>query len=264
MLDTIEMTTVGQNCRYDIRSYASLEPIHVMIKLYKESRKGVADALAAPREVPGHLLYRPAPGELMRLPQPIEQSRPLYQAMVERTSLRFYDEKSVSQAQLATILHTASTGDRQDWPQEGEAGIPLQFLLVAWRVEDLAPAVYRYEQDEHALVYVGPAPNQKEGGANLVLQTEFGDAPLIVLITGNLAAACARHGAWGHRLLLLRAGAAGQRMWLSSIGVGLVGTTFAGFLPRAAHRIAGVDGYKNASLFAYSTGYLHPDYILSK
>ncbi|HYE73791.1 MAG TPA: hypothetical protein VEF04_10680, partial [Blastocatellia bacterium] len=72
--------------------------------------------------------------------------------------------------------------------------------------------------------------------------------------TGNLAAACARYGSWGHRQLLLRTGAAGQRLWLSSIGVGLAGTVFAGFLPRAANRFAGLDGYLQASLLAFAVG----------
>src|SRR4029450_9966494 len=95
-----------------------------------------------------------------------------------------------------------------------------------------------------------------KAATSLALQAEFAGAPVLIFVTGNLAAACERYGSWGHRQLLLRAGAAGQRLWLASIGVGLAGTVFAGFLPRAANRFAGVDGYLQASLLAYSVGNL--------
>ena len=51
----------------------------------------------------------------------------------------------------------------------------------------------------------------------LVMQREFADAPALLVITGNLAAALARHGSHGHRLLLTRAGAAGHAAWLAAL-----------------------------------------------
>ena len=246
--------------RPDIRHYTALDPTNILLKLYRESRRSRADIAREPCEVGEQLLYHPQPGSCVELPAPLAESRPLEEVMVERTSLRFYSEQDVELAQVGTILQVANAGDEQDWSQEIAAGVTLHLLVVAWRVQGLTPAVYRYAAASHALEYVGPAPNQQTEGIDLVLQTEFADAPVIVLITGNLAAACERHGAWGHRQMLLRAGAAGHRLWLASLGVGLVGTVFAGFLPRAAHRVAGVDGYRNAGLFAYSAGHLHPNY----
>ena len=145
--------------------------------------------------------------------------------------------------------------DAQDWTLENEAGNPLDFYLVAWRVKDLEPNVYRYDPVKHVLLEVGAAPQEKAQRETLFLQTEFAEAPLIILIAGNLAAACARHGSWGHRQLLLRAGSAGQALWLASVSMGLVGTVFAGFIGSAAREMAGVDGYKKASLLAFSVGY---------
>lgn len=251
-----------QPVRRDIKSYKSLDALSIMIDLYRASRRSVSDLRAARPELPGEpRIHAPANRQVIALPAPLQQSQPLSESLRARASIRFYAKQAIGLEQVATILYTASSGDRQDWQAESEAGVELQLLVVAWRVENLVPAVYRYEPDEHALSFVGSAPDQQTEGRDLVLQTEFADAPIIIFLTGNLAAASARHGAWGHRQLLLRAGSAGHRLWLASIGVGLVGTVFAGFLPRAAHRIAGVDGYTNASLLAYSAGYLHPNYI---
>ena len=246
----------------EIKDYAGLDSVNSMIKLYQESRMSLSDLHSQPRAIPSDLRASILSDERIILPPPLTESQPLYDSIVGRTSLRFYSEQTLSAEQVATMLYSASLGDRQDWPEEIEAGLDLRLLLVAWRVEGIAPAVYQYELEQHTLVAVGPAPDQKTEGTNIVLQTEFADAPVIVIITGNLAAASRRHGPWGHRQLLLRAGSAGHRLWFASLGVGLVGTVFAGFLPRAAQRIAGINGYTTASLLAYSTGYLHSQYIL--
>jgi len=237
-------------------SCESFDPMDVMIRLYRESRRRAADLSAAPGAAADNLRARAdaARGNWVALPPPLEQSQALSRSLHDRTAIRFYDPAPVGAAQLGTILRAASAGDRQDWGGEDEAGVGLQFLVVAWRVAGVEPAVYRYQPHDHTLDRLGPAPDQQEA-TSLALQTEFAGAPVIVFMTGNLAAACTRHGGWGHRQLLLRAGAAGQRLWLASLGVGLVGTVFAGFLPRAAHRFTGVDGNLEASLLAYSTGH---------
>lgn len=236
---------------------ASLDVNEVMTRLYRESRRSADDLHVAPREAPERFRPRPTSANDRRvaLPRPLTESYALQRSLLARSAMRAYDETPISLAQLGTMLHVASEGDRQDWPQEEAAGVGLQLLVVAWRVADLEPAVWRYEPVAHELVYVGPAPGPKDANT-LTLQLEFTAAPALVFISGSLAAACARYGSWGHRQLLLRGGAAGQRLWFGAIGVGLVGTVFAGFLPRTANRFANVDGYLQASLLTFAVGRL--------
>lgn len=234
-----------------------LEPVELMLKLYRESRRSAVELRNAPRAFTGGSAGSASPTGMHRilLPPPEAQSKPIDEALVERASIRHYAQRPITQRQLSSILKIAAEGDKQDWPGEEEAGAGIDFLVVAWRLEGVEPAVYRYEASTHTLARLGPVPDQKTEAVRMVLQVEFADAPVIVLTVGNLAAASELYGGWGHRQLLLRAGAAGQRMWMASIGVGLVGTVFAGFLNRAARSVAGVDGYRKAGLFAYSTGY---------
>lgn len=235
-------------------SFAAPEAADVTFQVYRESRRTAAELDAAPHEVPALLRAQPSTGRRVALPSVLTESYPLQQAMRARAAIRFYDAAPITLAQLGTIFHTTMAGDRQNWPQEEAAGVGLQLKVVAWRVADLEPAIWQYEPDTHELSYVGRAPAAAEEAETLALQHEFSAAPIIVFITGNLAAACTRYGSWGHRQMLLRAGAAGQRLWMSAIGVGLAGTVFAGFLPRAAQRFAGVDGYLQASLLAFAAG----------
>ena len=71
---------------------------------------------------------------------------------------------------------------------------------------------------------------------------------------GNLAAACASEGAFGHRRLLLQAGMAGHRIWLAALSIGLSGSLIAGLIPGVARRQLFLDGFREASLFGVAVG----------
>lgn len=183
----------------------------------------------------------------------ITGDRPLMDVLRSRKATRAYGDESISLDSVLTMLSVASEGDQSDWTAEHIAA-PLEYRLVAWNVRDLTPAIYAFDNENQTLNKVHEAPDRAADGSNLVLQPEFARAAAIVLITGALGSAIEEYGAWGHQNLLVRAGAAGHRLWLASLACGLVGTVFAGFLPRAAQQLAGVDGYRRAGLFAYATG----------
>lgn len=198
--------------------------------------------------------YGGAPDTVVPLPEPACCGTALWSVLQNRRAVRAYRKESISQSSLSTMLRTAIEGDAADWPA-AEYSARMELLVVGWRVEGLAQAIYRYLPATHSLVPIGPAPDQEASGKDLVLQTEFADASAIVLVAGELSLALRQHGAWGHRNLLVRAGSAGYRLWLASLVAGLSGTVFAGLLPRAAQRIAGLDGYRRAGLFAFAVGH---------
>jgi hypothetical protein len=55
--------------------------------------------------------------------------------------------------------------------------------------------------------------------------------------------------------LLLRAGAAAHRLWMAALGTGLAGCLAAGVVPGTARRQFGFDGFRQASLLSFVTGY---------
>lgn len=154
------------------------------------------------------------------------------------------------------MLHCAHRGDLIDCPADHRDGHALRFLVLASRVNGLDPGVYHYDPLKHALSCARGALSAEET-VELLVQEEYASAPVLVWILGSLEAAGARYGAWGHRQLLLRAGAAGQRLWFAALGRGLAGSIFAGLVPGAARRHLGLDGYQDTGLFAFAAG--HPD-----
>jgi hypothetical protein len=170
----------------------------------------------------------------------------------KRESVRFYDPSPIGLKQLTAVLMAAEEADAELWAEERLAGLSVELLVAAWRVEDLEQAIHAYRPPD-VLERVGSLP-PPAAASELVLQLEYSFSPALVLVVGNLCAAIERHGAHGHRVLLERGGAVAHAGWLGALSVGLAGSVFAGFLPAALRSLAGLDGYSRLQLFALSIG----------
>lgn len=235
------------------REFSELSLSELLEMLYRESRIRIEDAstqhnLVIPAQLAASA-QRAVPS--VGLPLLTGPGPTVGQVLSERTSVRHYASSPVSLEQVGTMLYYAQKGDANDWPEE--RALPLTFLVIGWRVENLNPGVYVYDPQQHALRLSAEAP-RAEKAVELFVQPEFAMASLVVWIAGNLAAACLRHGAFGHRLLLLRAGAAAHRLWMAALASGLSGTLVSGVVPGAARNF-GLDGYTQASLLAFAGGH---------
>ena len=189
----------------------------------------------------------------VRLPKPGFRGLSVGSVLAKRRSVREYSQQEIPPAYVGTALRCAHDADAIDWPDE-HSNVPLTYVVLAKGIVGIAPGVYEYEPRAHSLIFSCP-PLPDAQTVELLVQPEYAYAPIIVWIAGDLAAACARHGALGHRQLLLRAGASGHRLWMATIALGLAGSIFAGLIPGAARRLLGMDGYERASLFAFAAGY---------
>jgi SagB-type dehydrogenase family enzyme len=172
----------------------------------------------------------------------------------ERTSIRRYTNEPISLEQLSTMLSFAHAADVKEWPDEHLKGQALSFFLIAQRVAGLNSGVFTYQPANQSLHFIR-GPLDPYAAVQLYVQDEFASAPVAIWVVGNLAAACARHGAFGHRQLMLRAGAAGNRLWMAALGLGLSGSLVAGLIAGRARRELGLDGYRKSPLLAVTIGY---------
>jgi hypothetical protein len=233
----------------------STEALPLLRRLMIDSR---LDAEAAQRPlapVAAQLRRAPHQGALTVLPAPASPRIALHDVLPERSAVRDYARTPLSGAGLSAIFAAADRMDARAWPAEREAGVDLELYCAAWRVTGVDTGLYRYRPERSELCRVASLPDGAEA-EELVMQREFAEAAALLVITGNLAAALARHGSHGHRLLLSRAGAAGHAAWLAALRLDLVGTVFAGLLPNVLRERADADGYHRAALFAFAAG--HP------
>ncbi len=231
---------------------ASLATIFEMV--FRESRICEQELLCGAYAVPPDLLNVHPSHPALPLPTPTHGAYSVGDVLAKRTSVRHYTPQPVRLDQLSTMLHFAAQGDRNDWPEEHSAGRGLNLVALAFRVEGVDPGAYGYDHQAHSMVALAEAITA-ENALELFVQNEFAAAPVVVWITGNLAASCAAYGAFGHRQLLLRAGAVAHRLSMAALATGLGGTIVAGVIPGAARRLLGLEGYRNASLLAFAAGY---------
>jgi hypothetical protein len=237
------------------------ERAKLLPRLLAESRAGRVDTpLPA---VPHRLRPTPADGSgaPVPLPPPPVAVVGVEEALRRRTAVRHHSGEPVGLGQLREVLALSTALDDRCWPHERAAGLPLDLYVAAWRVDALPVGLYHFDAAPRPGAEGGhlrpvAALPRGEAAEALVLQREFAKVPVVVLVTGNLAGATARHGGHGHRLLLARAGATAHAAWLAALGLGLTGTVFAGLLPAPLRTLAGFDGYRRAALFACSFG--HP------
>ncbi|GAA2707319.1 nitroreductase family protein [Actinoplanes palleronii] len=231
------------------------ERLHLLERLLADTKRDPGPRIL----VPAHLQPPPHEGPSIALPAPAGPRLALDDVLAERTSTRDYAPAAMSAEDLSALFAAADRMDARGWAGEREAGVGLELYCAAWRVTGVDTGLYRYLPGESALRRVASLPSGAEA-EELVLQREFAQAPALLVITGNLAGALARHGSHGHRLLLSRAGAAGHAAWLAALRLGLVGTVFAGLLPHVLRERVGADGYHRAPLFAFAAGHPAPEW----
>jgi SagB-type dehydrogenase family enzyme len=235
--------------------YAALTVADVTEKLMRESRQTLEDLRVGPRPADVALLGRHNEKEEGVYLQALLSSNITAMAALElRRSTREFSETPVSLRHIGTILHYSHSADNMDWRVSCQQGLTLTYIVLARRVLRLEEGVYRYNPLTHSLIQQRDGLSYEEM-KTLFVQPQYAAAPFVIWISGNLAAASSSQGGHGHRQLLFRAGAAGHRLWLASLGLGLSGSSFAGLIPGAARTLLDLDGYKRASLFAFAGGF---------
>ncbi len=176
----------------------------------------------------------------LELPHP-KHSNPMRmeEALAVRRSCRRYSAVPVSRAALSQLLWAAygTTGDDggKSVPSAGRL-YPLEIRIVARRVAGLAAGVYRYDADNHALVSTNDGGSAgKLAHAVLEEQPWAGQAPLVIAVTTNLAAAREHFheqppaGERGARYVYMETGAVAQNLYLQATALGLGCVLVAGF-----------------------------------
>ncbi len=137
----------------------------------------------------------------------------------------------------------------------------LTYYLVANRILGVPSGVYRFESNRAVLVRVAPAATDGQI-SRLFVQPEFAQAPMLVVVTGNMEAVCGHYGARGHRMLLQRAGASCNKLWMACATTGISSCIVAGIVPAAVRRACRLEASRSSGLIALAAGH-RPDQSVS-
>lgn len=186
-------------------------------------------------------------GDAVELPAPeLGINVPLQQALHERRSVRSYQDRSLSLAEVGQLLWAAQgvtdlrTGFRTA-PSAG-ATFPLEIYLLAGDVEELAPGLYRYVPDGHALLPTGGSDLRTDLYNVGLRQEPLRVAPAVLVISAVHSRTSRRYGARAERYVAMEAGHASQNIYLQAAALGLGTVAIGAFDDAGVSRVLGLPG----------------------
>jgi|SaaInl4_150m_RNA_FD_contig_31_1520276_length_3142_multi_5_in_0_out_0_2 SagB-type dehydrogenase family enzyme len=196
---------------------------------------------------------------LVVLPKPvIRAGTSLEQTLAQRRSHRTFAETPLTLAQLAQLLWAGQgrSGDYDGRTAPSAGGVhPLRLHVVAGRVDDLEPGVYRYRPATHDLETLASGDMRAELRDATGHQECLGEGAADIVIGAAAGPTRERYGERGLRYLHMEAGHVGQNVALQATALGLAVTTVAAFDDEAMARGARLEENELA-LYAIPVG--HP------
>jgi SagB-type dehydrogenase family enzyme len=151
--------------------------------------------------------------DMVRLPRAEAAKADLYGTIVKRRSQRRFAADAVAQEELAALL--------AEMAQKPLLSDAMRADLVVNRVAGIAPGVYRYLPQQHALKLVRSGQFAAQAQSAALSQEVIGGAAVVLILSAERAPMFAAHGARGYRLAFLEAGMMGQRWLLGATARGL-------------------------------------------
>ncbi len=172
------------------------------------------------------------PPEPIALPPPQTATMPVRRAITGRRSQRRFHADPVPLAALSSIL-----ADMVQQPQLSDA---IRIHLVVNRVAGLAPGVYRYLGQRHALERVRSGDNAAQAQSAALSQEVIGGAAVVLILSAERDPMLAE-GARGYRHGFLEAGMVGERWLLGAVARGLAACPVGAFYDDEAAALIEVD-----------------------
>jgi SagB-type dehydrogenase family enzyme len=179
-------------------------------------------------------LWPPA-GAVIELPPaaPLPRGRDVFAVIGARRSTRDYGAAPADLGALATLLHVAARVrgrvDARGWeatdrpyPSGGRA-YELELFLAVARCDGLAPGLYRYLPDRHALEDRA-APPEEVGALLAVAGQTMGGAPpppVLVVLAARMSRISYKYESIAYSLVLKHVGVLQQTLALAAEGLGL-------------------------------------------
>lgn len=164
------------------------------------------------------------------LPEYKSEHSGLAELLYKRRSVRSFDPGELTLQEVSRALFAAQGQTRRDRfrtvPSAG-ALYPLELYLVAEKVEDLDPGIYKYLPQKQALLLVQQKEMLNQLARASLGQMWISQAQAAVVITAVFERVTGKYGRRGEQYVHMEAGCAAQSLSLQAAELGL-GTTLVG------------------------------------
>ena len=179
---------------------------------------------------------------VVRLPSPDTDGRmPVEQALLLRRSVRAFSERPLSLSAVSQLLWAAqgltAPDGRRTAPSAGGL-YPLEIHLVATRVEDLQPGLYRYSPSSHSLRLTASGHMAPQFARASLDQDFIAAAAAVVLIAAVEERTARKYGSRSPRYVVFEAGAASENLALQAAALGLGSVVVGAFDDKQVSKVA--------------------------
>jgi SagB-type dehydrogenase family enzyme len=200
--------------------------------------------------------------ETVPLPEGVELSVDLGEALARRRSVRSFADEPLTRRELGGLLeHGAGVSDEESekrtYASPG-ALYPTELYLLVRNVEGVDPGVYYYNAPRHVLRRLeagGPAFDDRV--ASTIIGNSAADvttAGVVFVFTATFPRVTFKYGARGYRYALQESGHLSQNLLLAATGLGLAAIPQAAFRDEATNELLGVDGVSEAATYTTVVG----------
>lgn len=173
------------------------------------------------------------PGGAISLPAPHHDSSfPLERALHERRSVREFGRTPLTREEVSQLLWAGQGITSRDGlrtaPSAG-ALYPLELYLVAGKVRDLDPGIYRYAPDGHKLVKLITGDLRHELAMAAHGQDCVAEAAAVLVFTAVERRTTRKYGNRGVRYVHIETGHAAQNVFLQATALDLVAVVVGAF-----------------------------------
>jgi SagB-type dehydrogenase family enzyme len=175
-----------------------------------------------------------------------------------RTSYDFDRSRPLSSREIGRLAWAAQgithEGGKRTAPSAGGLH-PLELYVVALRVSDLEPGVYRYDPHGSRLVAHRPGDRAEALVAAALGQEPVRHAAAVFVLAGVWERTTAKYGARGRDYVLIEAGHASQNLMLAAVSLELKVVPVGGFYQDKMDAWLGVDGARESVLYLNCVAY---------
>ena len=183
-----------------------------------------------------------SPIQTIQLPEPrTDGDISVEKALQARRSVRSYKTDPLDLIEISQLLWSAqgittARGFRTA-PSAG-ALYPLELYVVAGRIENLSPAIYKYSPSQHALLKIISGDKRTELSRAALRQGAIRKAPVVLLFCAVYERTTAKYGRRGIRYVHMEVGHAAQNVCLQAIALGLRTAVIGAFHDEAVKQIS--------------------------
>jgi SagB-type dehydrogenase family enzyme len=182
---------------------------------------------------------------VMKLPQAKQKgTMSVEEALHRRRSVRSYANRPVALADVGQLLWAAQGVTSRDGlrtaPSAG-ALYPLEVYLVAGRVNDLAPGIYKYRPAGHELLQVAEGDHRAQLAAAALDQDCVKQAPASIVIAAVYERTARKYGDRARRYVHIEVGHAAQNVFLQAVALKLAAVPAGAFDDDQVRSVLGME-----------------------